>query len=152
MEDKNESYIKNLSDHRENALESARYSSDRFDILIVSISTTGLIVTIGSIKSFLEDGCIFDIYLLKGGWIFFVVAMLCNLTSQLTAYHSHKTDAKVTKNLIRGERGKEMNGNQEKLEKKCKILNGCTQVLNIASFIGLIIGIIMTVRFYVLNI
>lgn len=152
MGDENERYIKNLSDHRENALESARYSSDRFDILIVSISTTALVVSIGSIKGFLADAIAIDTRLIKVAWVFFVVTILCNLTSQLTAYYSHKTDARITKNMIRDERKKPMIGNQEKLEKRCRSLNSATQALNIASFVGLIIGIIMTVCFYAINI
>lgn len=151
-EEINHRYINNLEVHRENSLKSMRYSSDRFDILVVSISTTALAVTIGSIRNFIGDSVNVDTCLLKLSWLFFVLTIIFNLGSQITAYYSHKNEAKIAKNLIRQERKKDSKGDQNDLERKHKRWNCGTQWLNILSFITLCTGIIIIVIFYSKNV
>ena len=148
----NERYLQKLEKHLENSQASAKYSSDRFDILIVAISSSALIVTIGFVKNLIGDSNSVDTTLLKTSWLLFVMTIIVNLTSQLSAFYSHKYDYKVTRNLIRIERKKNVIGNQKLFEKICSKLNWTTQALNIISFITLFAAIIVMVLFYSKNI
>lgn len=147
-----ERYISKLEKHIEDSQASAKYSSDRFDILIITISTSALIVSIGFIKNLIGDAVQLDTSLLKLSWLLFVLTIIANLISQLSAYYSHVYDCKVTRNLIRIERNKEIKGNQVRFEEICANLNKTTQMLNISSFITLCAAITILVIFYSKNI
>ncbi|MBS4070363.1 MAG: hypothetical protein KGZ90_03495 [Algoriphagus sp.] len=140
-------YINNLEKHISLAKESARYSSDRFDILLISLSTSSLILSIGFIEKIIPDLRLIDTSCLKTSWLLFVVSLISNLFSQVTGYYSNQYDIKVTKNLIKIERGKNIQGNQESLEKICSNLNLCTIILNILSLICLVSGIVILIYF-----
>ncbi len=144
-------YLDKLEKHLETSKDSAKYASDRFDILIVTISTTALVVTIGFVNNLIGKNDV-DTSLLKFSWLLFVVTIITNLTSQLTSYYSHKTEEKITRNLIRIERNKEPIGKQNELEILSNRLDKTTQILNIISFITLFIAIIVIVIFYSKNI
>jgi ATP/ADP translocase len=145
-------YIERLEKHIENAQSSTKYSSDRFDILIVTISTTALIVTIGSVKNFIGEDETINLGLLKASWLLFVITIIANLLSQLTSYYAHKYDIKVTRNIIRKEKGKPLKGNQNWNFKICAYLSNSTQILNLISIATLIAAIITIVKFYSKNI
>jgi len=151
-ETQSDRYVKKLETHLENAKSSAKYSSDRFDILIITISSTALVTTIGFAKYFLSETKSVDTNLLKLGWLLFVCTIITNLFSQLSAYYSHVYDVKVTNNLIRIERGKEPKGDQAKFEKYCNGLSLTTTIFNHVSLGTLILGIIVIVIFFSNNI
>lgn len=151
-ETQSERYLRKLETHLENAESSAKYSSDRFDILIVTISSTALVTTIGFAKYFLSEIENVNTNLLKVGWLLFVITVISNLLSQLSAYYSHIYDAKATNNLIRIERQKEPKGNKEKIEAICNRLSCLTTFLNHLSLVTLIAGIIIIVLFFSNNI
>ena len=144
----NERYIINLEKHLESAKASANYSADRFDILIITISTTALLVTINSSDKFIEENIFVNTKLLAISWFFLVASIILNLISQQTSYYAHIFDIKVTKNLIRKERGMALIANHEINENKHLILNRTTECLNILSLLTLLIGIILIVLFY----
>ena len=145
-------YIEKLEKHIENAKSSTKYSSDRFDILIVTISTTALVVTIGSIKNFLGGTEAINTGLLKTSWLLFVITIIANLTSQLSAYYAHKYDIKVTQNIIRKERDKPEKGNQNKYNKLYSRYDKTTHFLNLLSMGTLFTAIIIITIFYSKNI
>lgn len=147
----NNRYIEKLAKHLERTKDSAKYASDRFDILIVTISTTALVITIGFVKNLIGENDV-DTSLLKLSWLFFVVTIFTNLTSQLTSYYSHRTEEKIIRNLIRIERKKEPIGKQNKFETLSSRLDNATQILNIISFITMFLAIILIVIFYSKNI
>lgn len=151
-QDTNSRYIDKLEKHMEKSNDSAKYASDRFDVLIVTISTTALVITIGFVKNFIGDDELIDTSLLKTSWLFFVITIIANLTSQLTSYYSHKMESKITRNLIRIERNKEPFGNQIRLDIISRVLDITTQILNAISFVTLFIAIIVIVVFYSNNI
>jgi hypothetical protein len=140
-------YINNLEKHISLAKESARYSSDRFDILLISLSTSSLILSIGFIEKVIPNLELLDTSCLKVSWLLFVISLVSNLFSQVTGYYANLYDIKVTKNLIKIERVKKIHGSQKFLEKVCDYLNFLTILLNIISLICFVTGIIILISF-----
>lgn len=146
--DKHERYLDKLEKHISLAKESSKYSSDRFDILLISLSTSALILSIGFVDKIIPNLQCVNTSLLKLAWLLFVTALVSNLTSQVTGYFSNVFDIKVTTNLIRNERGKQLKGNQKKFEVFCKTLNSLTLILNALSLTSLVTGIVLMVLFF----
>jgi len=144
---KEKRFIKNLEDHKQKTLENLKYSLDRFDILIISISSGGLVFSMGFLKDIIPKTPPVNFLLLKISWILFGLAIVLNLFSQVTGYYANNFELKITKNIIRLERKKEMIGNQANFENKKKILNFFTNLFNGFSLILLISGIVLFVIF-----
>lgn len=145
-------YLSKLEKHIELANESLKYSSDRFDILIISLSSSALVLTIGFVKDIIPNLDEINASLLKISWLMFLIALVTNLVSQVSGYYANKYDIKVTKNLIRKERGKLVKGDQDKLDIICSRLNKMTTILNGSSLVLLISGIVTSVVFFYYNI
>src|SRR5690606_19632229 len=109
-----ERYLGNLEKHIERAQEAEKYSADRFDILLISLSSTALALSIGFVNNVVPDLKATDTSLLKTSWLLFVLTLISNLTSQVSGYYAHVYDIKTTRNIIREERGKNHKGNQKK--------------------------------------
>ena len=143
-------YLEKLEKHKEDSRSASRYSSDRFDILIISLSTTSLILSVGFIDKITNHIGI-DLLFLKLSWIAFACSIISNLLSQVTGYMTNKYEIKVTTNLIREERGKAMKGNQDRLCVISNILDDTTISLNILSLTTLVLGIISITNFLITN-
>ncbi|WP_163378445.1 hypothetical protein [Cyclobacterium sp. SYSU L10401] len=150
--DKHVRYLYKLEKHISLAKESSKYSSDRFDILLISLSTSALVLSIGFVEKVIPTLYSVNTTLLKISWLLFVVSLISNLKSQVTGYYSNEFEIKVTKNLIREERGKQLRGNQKKMETYCRNLNKLTLILNGISLCSLLIGIIILVLFFSNNV
>ena len=142
-----EKYIEQLQTYVETTQKAVDYSVERFDILIISLSTSGLILSIGFVKDIIKDFSKVDPILLKITWLLFASSLIMNLLSQVTGYYANKMDLKVTKDLIRTEKGEESKINVNRTECFHKIFNSFTIVLNAGSLIGLITGIITLIIF-----
>lgn len=144
-------YLTKLEKHAEDASSAAKYSSDRFDILIISISTTSLILSVSLVEKLTSNTVILEILFLKLSWIAFASSLISNLLSQVTGYLTNTYEVKISKNLIREERGGGMKGDQDLICKISAILNDTTFSLNILSLLTLIIGIILITTFLINN-
>ena len=155
MESRKEShdrYIGKLENHLESTKENVRYSSDRFDILIISLSTSALVLSIGFVKDLIKNFSSIDCSCLKTSWLLFVIALISNLITQVTGYFSNSFEIKVTNSLIREERGNGPDIDLCKNEKLCKRINLITLSLNLLSLLSFIIGVIILVQFISKNI
>lgn len=145
----NDRYIDMLEEHCKSAKLSARYSSDRLDVMIVVISTTALIISMGFANEFggkdLPNGALY----LKISWILFALTIIANLFSQLTALYSHTYEAKAARNEIRVERGKKEKGCQKKNNSKSSKYGTATSAFNMISFFSLSAAIICMLIFYI---
>lgn len=150
--EKYERYLGNLEKHITSAKESSRYSTDRFDVLLISLSTSALILSIGFVEKIIPNLNSINTSSLKSSWLLFVIALISNLISQVTGYYANHYDIKFSKNLIRLERGFKLAGDQNKFEIYCKNLNNITLTLNGISLFSLITGIIILVLFFSINI
>jgi hypothetical protein len=142
-----EKYIERLQSYVETTQKAVDYSIERFDILIISLSTSGLILSIGFVKDIIKDFSTVNPVLLKITWLLFATSLIMNLVSQVTGYYANKLDLKVTKDLIRTEKGKESKINVERTECFHKTFNSFTMILNAVSLIGLITGIVTLIIF-----
>ncbi len=145
-------YISNLGEHISRTRESARYSSDRLDILIISLATTSLVFSIGFVKDFIPDIKCIDTTTLKLSWIFLISSLISNLISQSTGLYSHTYEIKVSNNLIRKKRGKKLKGKQNLNLFLSEKLGWLTSILNWISLILLIAGMIILLNFFSKNI
>jgi hypothetical protein len=143
--DKN--YIERLQNYAESTKKAIDYSIERFDILIITLSSSGLVLSIGFVKDIIKDFSKINPSLLKITWLLFAGALIMNLISQVTGYFAHKTDLANTENAISIEKGKKNNFNIKGMELRQSILNSCTLTLNGGSLISLITGIITLIIF-----
>lgn len=142
-----EKYIEQLQNYVEKTQKAVDYSIEKFDILIISLSTSGLVLSIGFVKDIINDFSKVNPILLKLTWLLFACSLIMNLLSQVTGYFANKLDVKITKDIIRTEKGKESKINVERKECRKKIINTCTSFLNWGSLLCLITGIITLIIF-----
>ena len=147
-----EKYIDQLQRYAETTQKAIDYSIERFDILIISLSTSGLILSIGFVKDIIKNFNKINPNLLKITWLLFACALIMNLVSQVTGYYAHKFDLDVTKDTIRTEKGKASKINVKRTECYHKICNLSTLFLNGVSLICLIAGIITLIIFISKNV
>ncbi|NCA84412.1 MAG: hypothetical protein EOM83_02435 [Clostridia bacterium] len=147
----NKRYIKNLEYHIEGTKANIKYSLDRFDILIISLSSGGLIFSMGFIKDILPKDIEINFLLLKISWILFGASIMINLLSQVTGYYANKMEIKISKNIIRQEKKNEMIGNQQHFESMKKIFNSLTNVFNGLCLFFLIGGVVFLIIFVSAN-
>lgn len=151
MDDKDDErskiFIEKLKAHISKEEANIKYSVDRFDILIISISSGGLIFSMGFVKDILSVYCVTNFFLLKLSWIFFGTSIMSNLISQVTGFYANKLEIRISNNLIRKENKKPMKGNQSKSEKYRKLLDNLTQILNGCSLLLTISAIILLIIF-----
>lgn len=141
-------YINNLDKYVDSAKETSKYSLERFDILIISLSTSALILSIGFVKNIIPEIHKIDTSLLRTSWLLFVIALISNLISQVTGYYANEKAIKIAKSKIKKERGKSIKGDNDKLEKRKSLFDKLTIGLNGFSLLILIIGIIVLVIFF----
>ncbi len=142
---KDKKYIKSLELYLVKAEERVKYSLERFDILIISLSSGGLVL---SLNLFRDCKDLFvDNVLLKYSWACFSFSLVINLSSQITGYFANKYDINGTKNIIKIIKKKIEVRNQKKLDFIQKIFDILTMFFNCLSFVFLILGIILLVLF-----
>jgi len=142
-EKKGKRFIAALNEYTKTTEGRVSYSLQRFDILIISLSSGGL--ALGS--SMYENFKSVDHELINIAWIFFSSALVVNLLSQITGYWANKFDIRCTKILIEEEEGKAEIGTHKKLDDVKAIFHHSTSVLNGLSFIALATGIILIIIF-----
>ncbi len=139
--DNEKEYIDELKQYITKAEERLLYSLKRFDILIISLSSGGLILALNIFKSFDENTIANKINLVQLAWIAFSISLISNIISQITGYFANKYDIKYTNNIIKEIKGKKLIGNQKRIELFQRINDYFTAGLNIISFLALISGI-----------
>ena len=145
MKKKDKEHISDLKEYLTKAEERVKYSLERFDILIISLSSGGLILALNLFKNFQDPRV--DKSFIKVSWLFFSLALIINLSSQVTGYLANKYDIKGTKNDINKIEGKKNVENQKLIDIYQNISDFLTKWFNIISFIALTIGIILLILF-----
>ena len=145
MKKKDKELIADLKEYVTIAEERVKYSLERFDILIISLSSGGLVLALNLFKNY-QNICV-DKYFLKLSWLFFSLALIINLLSQVTGYLANKYDIKGAKNDILKLKKKDELQNIKWIDCYRNISDFLTKWLNILSFLSLTIGIILLVIF-----
>jgi hypothetical protein len=143
MEKEDKKYINSLKRYIITADARVKYSLQRFDILIISLSSGGLALSASLYENFKNV----DKNLINIAWIFFSSALIVNLLSQITGYMANKLDIKCTNILIDEIKGTEEEGSHKKLDCLKEIYNSLTKVFNILSFLSLTTAIILIILF-----
>ncbi|NRT13655.1 hypothetical protein [Flavobacterium sp. 14A] len=95
--EKDNKYVLELKEYILTAESRMKYSLERFDILIISLSSGGLVLVMNLYTNFpCATKTVINI-----AWLFFSVALIVNLLSQITGYYSNKYDLKFCKNEIK---------------------------------------------------
>lgn len=142
-----ENYIQQLKDHIKCCEDAMKYSMDRFDILIITLSSGALGFSMSFIKDIAKSNNYNYLILLKFSWLLFGSSLILNLISQVTSYFAHKYEMRISKSLIKKERGKAGIPNERGLEKTKKFFDSCTNYLNFISLLSLILGIVVLIIF-----
>lgn len=143
--DKN--YIERLQTYAETTKKTIDYSLERFDILIITLSSSGLLLSIGFVKDIIKDFSKVNPILLKTTWLLFALALIMNLVSQVTGYYANKIDLRITEDIISTEKGGKSKINMRRMECRQHIFDSSTMILNGGSLISLIGGIITLIIF-----
>ncbi len=136
-------YIAKLEEHIKSAENRKKYSLERFDILVISLSSGGLAMSLSIYSSFPK----LPLYSIKAAWIGFSLALIINLTSQCTGFFANKYDIECTQLIIDEEKKGIETNQKECLDKKTKKFTTATSWLNGAAFISLILAVIFVVIF-----
>ena len=143
----NEKHIERLIKYAETTQKAIEYSVERFDILIISLSSSGMVLSIGFVKDIIPEFSQVNPILLKITWLLFALSLITNLLSQVSGYYANSLDLKITNDIIRTKKGKESRMNQEKMDKRMAFINSLTMVLNGASLFCLLTGIVTMIVF-----
>ncbi|WP_026729484.1 hypothetical protein [Flavobacterium denitrificans] len=143
MNKKDKKYITDLKEYITTAEGRVKYSLERFDILIISLSSGGLALSGTLYENFKNaDKTLVDI-----AWIFFSSALIVNLLSQITGYYANKLDIKCTRILIEEVKGKEEEGTHKSIDCQKAVFNFLTRAFNGLSFLSLTTAIILIILF-----
>lgn len=143
MKKKDKKYIIALKEYITTAEARVKYSLERFDILIISLSSGGLALSSSLYEHFTSG----DKDFLNVAWIFFSAALIINLLSQITGYHANKLDIQCTNIVIDEIKGKVEEDTHKKLDCIKSICNFLTSMLNVLSFICLTTAVVLVVLF-----
>lgn len=88
MGKKKKQHINNLNEYIKTAESRAKYSLERFDILIITLSSGGIALSMSFFENFKEINKT-QVYI---GCVFFAIAVIINLLSQITGYYANRFD------------------------------------------------------------
>lgn len=145
----NEKYIEKLKLHQDDCKEGSDYAVKRFDILIISLSSGAIALITGILKDMIDNRS--NNLSIKIAICLFGGAIIVNLTSQITAYYANIYEIKITKSIIRKQKGKPSLPNEHKLEVWKNWLNNSTIFLNAVSFLSFIVGTTFLIIFTLTN-
>lgn len=149
MKKKDRSEYEKWVSHRNNTKERTNYSIRRMDLLIISISGAGIYIIFETIREFKTGSITMEnkSVLLWSG-IVFLLCIVSNFISQLTGYHANNNEERYIDFELRRIEGKEYDGCEQKfVDKKVEKFNLATSILNTASIILMLIGLLLLAIF-----
>jgi hypothetical protein len=151
-----EKYVSQLKEWLSERKKDLNYSLEQFDKLIIVLSSGGLVLTIGFVKDIVKITEETDTFLLKFCWFSLTAALVFILMSQISCFWANNIEISITNQEIREiEEVGEFNDKTNRIKIKrffFKISNALISVLNVLSFLVLILGIILFIFFVNQNI
>lgn len=146
----NDNEISQLRDKKEKANDSLKYSTDRIDIVVITISTAAIAHTTNILSKLTNEVCDNFVYLIKISLSFFVISIIFNLLSQMTAFHHFRLKIERFDLLIKKEKKNEEIDESKIFELKSKMntYNRITNFFNHSSTYSLILGIIFLLLYF----
>lgn len=99
------------------------YAVEKFDTLVVSLSSGGLVFSIGFVKDVIKDFHRVDLFWLKICWMCFAVALIGSLVSQVTSYHSIRYERRALRCKIKKYKGDTQINGEDIDDKICDLEN-----------------------------
>ena len=150
IEDKKKVELERWIKHREQAYTHSFYSSQRFDLLIISISGAGIYIVFETMR-FIKENCFdYSLFCLIGAGIVFTLAIMLNFGSQLTAQKANSDEVEWTDLTIDDIMGE--NSDQSKIDNldlSSTKYDKATSWLNYFSAGFMASGVILLLIFYV---
>ncbi len=148
-----EKVITEIKDKKLKAIESVKYSTDRIDIVVISLSTGAIALTINIISNLKECELTNLIWFLKLSLLSFVVSIILNLLSQLSSFYHFKLKVERFDIQIENLRKTSEKDDEKSNTYKTKMFyyNKITNILNYLSTYLLIIGIILLSLFFIIK-
>jgi hypothetical protein len=143
MGKKKKQHISNLNEYIKTAESRAKYSLERFDILIITLSSGGIALSMSFFENFIEINKT-QVYI---GCVFFALAVIINLLSQVTGYYANRFDIKYSIQEVREIEKKEFESDYEKYDCYKKIFDFITTLFNIISLLIFITGMTFIILF-----
>lgn len=149
MEEKDQYEYNKWVSHLNNTKDRTNYAIRRLDLLIISISGAGIYIVFETIRASKINKIEFDNnYLLLITGSAFLLTILINFASQITGYLANNLEEKFIQQELKRLEGKEWDEDKKnEIDKKIKKLNKSTDVLNIASVLSMLIGLLFLVIF-----
>lgn len=151
-----EKYVSQLKEWLSERNKDKHYSLEQFDKLIIALSSGGLVLTIGFVKDIVKITPETDTFLLKFCWFSLTAALIFILMSQISCFWANNIEIDITNQEIREiEEVGEFNDKARRIKIKrffFKISNALISILNVSSFLVLILGIILFIVFVNQNI
>lgn len=151
MKKKNEYEYNKWVSHLNNTKERTNYAIRRMDLLIISISGAGIYIIFETIREAKtgEIPLIEDAWFLTASGIAFLITILVNFASQITGYFANSYEEEyIQEELLRLEGKKSWNKKRQKeVDGKIDKLNLATDILNGASILAMLIGLLFLAVF-----
>ena len=151
-----ELYISSLENWLADRKKDLNYSLEQFDKLIIMLSSGGLVLTIGFVRDIVVITEETNTFLLKGSWYLFAFALIINLLAQTSSFLANKIEIQITNRELHDLKtvGKFDNNSRSVKSKRFwfNFSNSSVKILNVLSFISIIIGIALFIVFVNQNI
>jgi len=134
------------------------YAVEKFDTLIVSLSSGGLVFSVGFIKDVIKDFHKTDLFWLKICWMCFAIALIGSLISQVTGYYSNRYERRAQRCRIKKLKGEtQVNSTDIEdvicvLEKRSDMYNNFTLWLNGSCLLGFSLAVSTLIYFIYSNV
>ena len=152
LSDDDRLYLEDLKEHGVKLEKNCFYTMQRMDILIIVLSTSGILLLINLTET-LYKYQIFNVAVLKLCISFFIVSIVLNLLSQSFAYTSNDIHRKINDSKIYKLKYEKIIDDSAYAEKRKKAsrYGKSVRLLNYLSLISLIVALILsTVSFWLI--
>ncbi len=142
--------MQELKDRKQLSWQGMFYGLQRLDVLIITISGAGIYLCLETLK-YLTDKCLEVHWVVKLSGGLFLLAMIINILSQLTGSKSNEFDYLMCEEEIKNrEKPSEKSKKLIKVyDEKSERLNNITTYLNYASVVGLFLGLICIMIYFI---
>ena len=145
-------YIQRKKDCIADLEKDENYAIEKFDALIISLSSGGLVFSIGFIKDVIKNFHEIDLLWLKVCWICFGLSLILNLLSHVTSFYSNRFEKKALNLAIKKRQNKVIKSDPKSAEKISDIFDSGTTFLNGLSLLSFLTAVITLVFFIYSNV
>lgn len=150
MDEKIKKEIEEIGEKKVKANESAKYSTDRIDIVVISLSTGAIALTINIFTNLQPFTYSNLVWFLKFSLLSFAFSIISNLISQITSFYHFKLKIERFDMQIKNLKANNKKDCEKSKSHKTKMLiyNRITDILNHMSTYLLIFGIILLLLYF----